>query len=93
MTSVTVSISDSLKEFVDGQISIGMYESVDDYVAKLIREDQKHKAQERLEELLQEGMNSGTATEMTALDWDELRARAHQRWEEQQKNLKDEESH
>jgi antitoxin ParD1/3/4 len=39
----------------------------------LIRQDQKRHAQERLESLLLEGLNSGTTTPLTEQDWEEIR--------------------
>jgi len=47
--------SRTTQEFVDGQIAAGRYSSVSEYVRELIRDDEKRKAQERLEALLLEG--------------------------------------
>lgn len=44
-----------------------------EYFRELIRLDQKRKAQERLETLLLEGLESGEATEMTAIYWEDIR--------------------
>jgi uncharacterized protein YoaH (UPF0181 family) len=41
------------------------------------RSDQKPKAQERLESLLLEGLESGEAREFTAEDWAELKRRTY----------------
>jgi antitoxin ParD1/3/4 len=38
-----------------------------------VRQDQKQRANERLQTLLLEGLNSGNATEMTAQDWEDIR--------------------
>jgi len=39
----------------------------------LIRQDQTHHVQERLESLLLEGLNSGIATSFTEKDWEDIR--------------------
>lgn len=67
------------KEFVDRQLDSGRYSSVSEYVRELIRDDEKRRAQERLEGLLLEGLQSGAATEMTRQDWIEIREDALRR--------------
>jgi antitoxin ParD1/3/4 len=78
MQSMNISLPEPLKQFVDEQISSGRYSSVSEYVRELIREDEKRKAQQHLEGLLLEGLNS-KASPMTAKDWEELKKRARQR--------------
>jgi len=46
---------------------------------KLVRQDQKRKAQERLESLLLEGLESGSATAMTDEDWQDVRQAVRER--------------
>jgi antitoxin ParD1/3/4 len=76
MQTMNISLPDQLKEFVDEQLGSGRYSSVSEYVRELIRDDEKRKAQERLETLLLEGIESGDATEMTREDWTEIRREA-----------------
>lgn len=76
MQTMNISLPDQLKEFVDQQISTGRYSSVSEYVRGLIREDERRKAQERLESLLMEGIRSGEPTEFTREDWGEIRREA-----------------
>jgi antitoxin ParD1/3/4 len=78
MQSMNISLPDPLKQFVDEQISSGRYSSVSEYVRELIREDEKRKAQQHLEGLLLEGLNS-KAGRMTSKDGEELKQRARQR--------------
>jgi antitoxin ParD1/3/4 len=42
-------------------------------VSEYIRDDEKRKAQETLEALLMEGIQSSEPVEMTRDDWDEIR--------------------
>lgn len=44
-----------------------------EYIRDLIRQDQKRKAQEHLETLLLQGLDSGSATNMSDRDWAEIR--------------------
>ena len=48
-----------MTEFIEGQISEGGYNSASEYFRELVRDDQKRKAQEKLEQLLIEGLESG----------------------------------
>jgi len=73
MQTMNISLPDQLKEFVDGQVDSGRYSSVSEYVRDLIRDDEKSKAQEKLETLLMEGIQSGEPTEMTRKDWTDIR--------------------
>ncbi len=76
MQTMNISLPDQLKDFVEEQVGSGRYSSVSEYVRDLIRDDEKRKAQERLEALLMEGLGSGEATEMTRQDWSDIRAEA-----------------
>ena len=72
MTSMNISLPEPLRDFVDAQVQTGGYGTASEYFRELLREAQKQKAQERLEELLLEGLNS-SAGEMTSQDWQDIR--------------------
>jgi antitoxin ParD1/3/4 len=72
---MNISLPDPLKEFVEHQIAEGRYSSVSEYVRELIREDEKRKAQERLEALLLEGLES-EASPLTRKDLKDIRNEA-----------------
>ena len=76
MQTMNISLSDQLKEFVDKQVGSGRYSSVSEYVRDLIRDDERRRAQEKLETMLMEGMQSGEPTEMTREDWAGIRREA-----------------
>ena len=76
MQTMNISLPDQLKEFVDNQVGSGRYSSVSEYVRDLIRNDEKRKAQDKLEALLMEGLQSSGPTEMTRQDWDDIRREA-----------------
>jgi antitoxin ParD1/3/4 len=81
MQTMNISLPDQLKEFVDGQVDSGRYSSVSEYVRDLIRDDEKRKAQDKLEAMLMEGIRSGEATAMTRRDWAEIRKEALKQFE------------
>lgn len=72
MTSKTIHISlpESLKEYMDKRITEQHYATLSDYIRALVREDQKRQAEERLEKLLLEGLESGRGTTIRSKkDW------------------------
>lgn len=58
MTSMNISLPEELKEYVEQQTK-GGYSTPSEFVRDLIRQDQKRRARERLEQLLVEGLESG----------------------------------
>lgn len=81
MQTMNISLPDQLKDFIDDQIGSGRYSSVSEYVRDLIRNDEKRKAQEKLETMLMEGIQSGKATQMTRQDWADIRQEAVKQFE------------
>lgn len=72
MTTITISLPESMKEFIDSEVSQNDYSTVSEYLRDLIRNHQKRKAEDRLEALLLEGLES-ESSEMTQEDWQEIR--------------------
>ncbi len=75
MQSMNISLPDTLKQYVDGQISTGRYSSASEYVREVIRADEKRKAEEQLEAKLLEGLNSAESA-LTPADWSAIRREA-----------------
>jgi antitoxin ParD1/3/4 len=75
MQTMNISLPDPLKEFVDHQIAEGRYSSVSEYIRELIRSDEKRNAEQRLEALLLEGLDS-KESELTRKDFDDIRKEA-----------------
>lgn len=75
MQTMNISLPDPLKQFVDGQIALGRYSSVSEYVRELIRADEKRKAEEQLEAKLLEGLN-GVESPLSSADWNAIRKEA-----------------
>ncbi len=73
MATLNISLPQGMKDFVEQQVhKDDDYSSVSDYVRALIREDQKREAEDKLEALLLEGLDSGDSKEMTQKDWDDI---------------------
>jgi antitoxin ParD1/3/4 len=67
---MNISLPDPMKDFVDRQVASGRYSSASEYILKLIREDEKRTAEEKLEALLLKGVNSGDPIEITPEYWE-----------------------
>lgn len=79
MTSMNISLPDEMKGFVDEQVTRGGYSTASEYVRALLREAQRKAAQDRLETLLLEGLDSEPAKPLTDEDWQTIRRAAMDR--------------
>lgn len=79
MKSMNISLPDSMRSYVEEQVATGGYSTVSEYFRELVRSDQKRKANERLETLLLEGLDSGSATPMSDRDWEDVRQAVRER--------------
>lgn len=73
MASLNISLPQSLKEYVETQVSTCGYSTPSEYLRELLRQDQKHRAEEKLETLLLEGLNSGDPIHVTPEYWEQKR--------------------
>lgn len=64
MSTMNVSLPSELREFAEKRAAIG-FGSVSEYMRDLLRDDQKRAAQEKLEQLLVEGLESGEPIAVT----------------------------
>ncbi|KGD65765.1 helix-turn-helix protein, CopG [Alcanivorax nanhaiticus] len=63
MSTMNVSLPEAMKKWVEQQSATGRYSNSSDYIRDLIRQDQEKKAKiARLQELVSEGLNSGTGS-------------------------------
>jgi antitoxin ParD1/3/4 len=76
MTTLTISLPESLKAFVDYQIKGKGFGNVSEYFRTLIRKAQEQEADARLEALLIEGLDSGKDIELTRDFWKDMKAEA-----------------
>jgi len=78
MATVTISLPDNLKAFVEGQMASKGYGNVSEYFRTLIRDAQARENDARLEALLLEGLASGDGAEASAEFWSDLKKEAAQ---------------
>lgn len=73
--TVNLLVSEEMKAFIEERTAQGGFASASEYLCSLIREAQRRRAKQALEDKLLEGLQ-GPAREMTAEDWAELRRKA-----------------
>jgi len=66
MSTVNISLPDSLRAFVERRAEEQGYENISDYFRDLVLKDQQRQGEPRMEKLLLEGLNSGEPIEVTA---------------------------
>jgi len=74
MTTLNISLPESLKSFVEEQVAGGGYSTASEYVRSLIREAQERRTKAELEGKLLAALGA-EATSMGTADWNELRER------------------
>ncbi len=65
MATMTISLPETMRDFVESEVVNGDYGSASELIRELVRERQKRKVQERLETFLLEGLESGQPIEIT----------------------------
>lgn len=77
MTTLNISLPDSLKDFAEEQAALRGYPSPSDYIRSLLCEAQDRRDRMQLEGKLLAALDS-EAAEMMPADWDRLRERVRQ---------------
>lgn len=85
MSTLNISLPHAMRAYIEERTKSEGYSTASEYVRALIREDQKRKAQERLEALLLEGLQSGKAEAMRPEDWGNVRRQVRKRLGNRQK--------
>jgi antitoxin ParD1/3/4 len=78
MATITISLPDTLKSFVESQIEAKGYGNVSEYFRSLLRDAQEKENEARLEVLLLEGLASGNGNVPDAAFWSDLKSEAAQ---------------
>ena len=77
MTTLTISLPEPLREFIDTQVKNKGYENASEYFQRLLREAQEREENQRLEALLIEGLDTGgDDIEVNEQFWKAIRAEA-----------------
>ena len=62
MATMNISLPDKMKEWVESQVATGQYANASDFVRDLMRDKYEHQMKiDRLNQLLQEGLDSGVS--------------------------------
>jgi antitoxin ParD1/3/4 len=73
----TIILPDEIQSVIDAEVREHGFADAADYLATLVRQDQKRRAKDELEQYILEGIDSGDYVEMTAETWRELRLNLH----------------
>lgn len=73
MATMNISLPDPLKHFIDEEVREGNFSSTSDYMRDLVRRHQRAKAEDALKQLIAEGLASGSAGQVTADTFDQMR--------------------
>jgi antitoxin ParD1/3/4 len=73
LASLNISLPQSLKDYVENQVTEGGYSTPSEYLRELLRQDQQRRAEDKLNALLLEGLNSGQPIEVTPEYWEKKR--------------------
>lgn len=72
MASINISLTDSLKEFVEKRVKDSDFSTPSDYIRSLIRGDRLHAEEALVQSLLLQGIASGAAQKMSPREWRSL---------------------
>lgn len=86
MTTLNVSLPESMRTFIDEQIKSQGYSTASEYIRHLIRKEQEAIESKRLEALLIEGLESGEPIEINEEWWENKRAELMQRIKERKQD-------
>jgi antitoxin ParD1/3/4 len=78
MTSLNISLPSVMKQYLETRVKEGSYSTPSEYIRALVREDQKRRAKEHIEELLLAGASSGTPVPADAHFWKRVREQLRQ---------------
>lgn len=83
--TMNISLPDSMSFFIRERIEKDGYSTVSEYIRELIRQDQKHREEAKLEAMLLQGLESGDATPFTKEDFEDIKKRGLERLKNQNK--------
>ncbi len=73
MSTISISLPDHLKSYVDENASLGGFASASDYIVSLVAAASEK--QSEAEQALIAGLNSGLSEELTSQEWQSVRNR------------------
>jgi Arc/MetJ-type ribon-helix-helix transcriptional regulator len=73
MDTFTVNCSESIKEFVQEEIASGAFSNPTEVVEKLVYDEKKRRAREKVDALLDKAIASGEPAQVAEQDWQDIR--------------------
>ncbi len=73
MTYLTIALPEAMKDYVDLQVSSGMYSTPDEFLAALIEREQEHQAKQKVNSLLRTTLQKNKTVEATDEWWEQQR--------------------
>jgi antitoxin ParD1/3/4 len=73
MTYLTIALPEAMKDYVDLQVSSGMYSTADEFLAALIEREQEHQAKQKVNSLLRTTLQKNKTVEATDEWWEQQR--------------------
>jgi antitoxin ParD1/3/4 len=77
--SINISLPGPIREWVEAQVAVGGFGTASEYFRHLLRTEQQRLLREQIDRTLQESLDSGPSTPMTAADWQRLRREGRKR--------------
>jgi antitoxin ParD1/3/4 len=71
MTYLTIALPESVKAYVDGQISSGNYGSADEFLTALIEREQERQAKQKVNAMLRSTLQKNRTIEATDEWWEQ----------------------
>jgi len=75
-TTMSFALPDELRAYIDQRVESGQHGNTSEYLREPIRRDQEEQARKRLREMIEEGLRSGPARDLTAQNARKLRRQA-----------------
>jgi antitoxin ParD1/3/4 len=79
MDTMNIALPEAMKHYVQSRVNEDGYSSASEYIRDLIRADQRRKAEERIDALLLEGIDSGEPISVTKEYWEEKKRKLAER--------------
>ena len=81
MTTLNISLPDTMKAYIDSQVIDRGYSSSEEYLRDLVRLDQVHQAEQHLARLILDGLESGPAQLVDDNYWQQKRNALRERFQ------------
>jgi len=82
MSTLNISLPESMRAFIDEQVSTGGYSTASEYIRELVRAEQKRASGDWLDRILIQQVESGPPRKFTQAEWDKMRQATLERIEQ-----------